>query len=246
MHFVAKSDGDRVALGFERHSCRVQHGAEEAGDVFTPTYRGSHAFELCRDGPRASVCWAKRERLPLSVVGVIPLSVDGFLLRPQFVDEIQAQLMRMPAGRFSEQGTLEKSLGDLLAGARHGNGDAEVGLDALVFAYKHIQDHAVDGVVRPIVGDDAHLTLLLVEAVYSALPLLMARRVPSQVVVQNGVEVFLQIDALGKAVSADQHIFTGLVDECGNARLALSRRSNPVIDSTRTLTGSDPRSPRAT
>ena len=128
---------------------------------------------------------------------------------------------------FAEQRALEQRLGDLLAGARHGDRDAEVALDALVLADEHIEDHAVDRVVRAVVGDDAHLALLLAEAVHAAFALLVARGVPGEVVVQHGIEVLLEVDAFGQAVGADQHVLAWLGDERGDARFALGGRQQP-------------------
>ena len=53
-------------------------------------------------------------------------------------------------------------------------------------------------------GDGATTSALLAEAVDAALALLVAGRVPGQVVVDDGVEVVLQVDALGQAVGGDQ------------------------------------------
>ncbi len=134
------------------------------------------------------------------------------------------ELLRAGAGSFAEQRALEQRLGDLLAGAGHRDGDAEVALDALVLADQHIEDHAVDGIVRAVVGDDADLGLLLAEAVHPAFALLVARRVPGQVVMQHGVEVLLEVDALGQAVGADQHVLARLGDQAGDACFALGGR----------------------
>ena len=133
------------------------------------------------------------------------------------------------AGLLPEQRAFEQRLGDLLAGARHGDGDAEVALDALVLADQDIEDHAVDRVVRAVVGDDADLGLLLPEAVDAPFALLVAGGVPGQVVVQDGVEVLLEVDALGQAVGADEHILARLghqVRRCApRARRAAAARS---------------------
>src|SRR5690606_40950300 len=55
------------------------------------------------------------------------------------------------------------------------------------------------------------------EAVDSAFPLLVASRVPGEVVVDDAVEVLLQVDALGEAVGRDQ-----------DATLALAQRVHAV------------------
>ena len=73
-----------------------------------------------------------------------------------------------------------------------------------MLAEQHVEDDAVDAVVAAVEGDDADDVALLAEAVDAALALLVAGGVPGQVVVDDGVEVLLQVDALGQAVGGDQ------------------------------------------
>ena len=77
--------------------------------------------------------------------------------------------------------------------------------DRLVLAEQHVEHDAVDPVVRAVEGDGAHGVGALAEAVDAALALLVAGRVPGQVVVDDGVEAVLEVDALGQAVGGDQH-----------------------------------------
>ena len=74
-----------------------------------------------------------------------------------------------------------------------------------MLADEDVEDHAVDRIVGAVVGDRPHLAFLLPEPVHPALALLVPRGVPRQVVVQHGVEVLLQVDALRQAVGAHEH-----------------------------------------
>ena len=71
-------------------------------------------------------------------------------------------------------------------------------------ADQHLQHDAVDAVVLAVVGDGAHGVGVLAEAVDAALALFVAGGVPGQVVVDDGGEAVLQVDALGQAVGGDE------------------------------------------
>ena len=138
------------------------------------------ARTLCSSAATASglsVCWAKRDRLAFSRSRALSHSAwIACFFGPRSSMKSSA-ICRPPGSRLlAEQRALEQRLGDLLAGTGHRDGDAEVALDALVLADQHIEDHAVDGVVGAVVGDDAHLGLLLTEAVDAAFALFVARR----------------------------------------------------------------------
>ena len=87
----------------------------------------------------------------------------------------------------------------------HGHGDAGGLADGLVLAQQDVEDDAVDLVVRAVEGDRADDVLGLAEPVDAALALLVAGGVPRQVVVHDGVELLLQVHALGQAVGGDEH-----------------------------------------
>ena len=89
----------------------------------------------------------------------------------------RGELIRVRARPLAKQRSLEQRLGNLLAGTRHRDGNAEVALDALVLADQYVEDDSIDGVVRSVVGHHPHLALLLPEAVHSTFALLVARRV---------------------------------------------------------------------
>jgi hypothetical protein len=72
--------------------------------------------------------------------------------------------------------------------------------------------------------DGAHHQGGLAVAVDAALALLVAGGVPREVVVDDGVEVLLEVDAFGEAVGGDEHAALGAVPR----RSTCSRRSSEV------------------
>ena len=68
-----------------------------------------------------------------------------------------------------------------------------------------VEHDAVDLVIDPVVGDDAHALARLPVAIDATLTLFVARRVPREVVVHHRIKVFLQIDPLAQTVSADEY-----------------------------------------
>lgn len=64
-----------------------------------------------------------------------------------------------------------------------------------MFADEYFEDLAVDAVVGPVQSDDLDLGALLAEPVDPAFALVVACRVPGQVVVDDRVEVVLEVDA---------------------------------------------------
>ena len=94
-HLVAQMDGDGLALGLDRNVRRLQHGVEEAGHILAAADGGAHALQLRRDGLRAQRVLGEAGAAGLlAVAGVLPLGVDGLLLRLEVVDEVERQLLR--------------------------------------------------------------------------------------------------------------------------------------------------------
>ena len=208
-----------------RHRGRLENGTEEARHVLTAADGATHALQFGGNGLRAKGVLSKtRPACLLAVAGAVPSPVNLSPCGIQVVDEIQAELTMVRARPFAEQRALEECLGNLFAGTGHRDRDTEIALDRLVLADQHFEDHAVDGVVGAVVGDDAHLALLLAEAVHASFALLVAGRIPGEVVVQHRVEVLLQVDALGETVGADEHELTRLPDQLRDPSLALGRR----------------------
>ena len=99
-----------------------------------------------------------------------------------------------------------EGLDHAVAAVGYRDGDAEWPCGSAVLAQQHVQDDAVDAVVLAVQGDGADDVRALAEPVDPAFALLVAGRVPGQVVVDDGLEVFLQVDAFGQAVGRDQHV----------------------------------------
>ena len=121
----------------------------------------------------------------------------------------QRALLRSPPALQQPLDDRVRHLGGRGLGDRHR--DAEVLPDLAVLLDQHLQDLAVDAVVLAVHGDDPDDVALLAVAVDAALALVVARRVPRQVVVDDGVEVVLEVDALGQAVGGDQDPARGRV-----------------------------------
>ena len=71
-------------------------------------------------------------------------------------------------------------------------------------ADQDVEDDAVDAVVLAVVGDGADGGGVLAEPVDAAFALFVAGGVPGEVVVDDGGEALLQVDAFGQAVGGDQ------------------------------------------
>ena len=71
---------------------------------------------------------------------------------------------------------------------------------------QHVEHDAVDAVVHPVDGDRPDGVVGLTEAVDAAFALFVAGGVPGEVVVHDGLEGFLQVDAFGQAVGGHQHV----------------------------------------
>ena len=104
--------------------------------------------------------------------------------------------------------------------------DPQRAADRLVLAEQDVKHDAVDLVVHAVVGQHPDDLGGLAVAVDSALTLFVAGRVPGEVVVDDRVEVVLEVDPLGQAVSADQHALRGL-GELEHPLLALRGGQRP-------------------
>ena len=115
-----------------------------------------------------------------------------------------------------------------------------------MLAQQHVEHDPVDRRVRAVEGDHADRRLGLAVAVDAALALLVAGRVPGEVVVDDGVEVLLEVDALGQAVGRDEHTPLVLAELRRRAPRARPAASVPVTASTSTSLPSASRRCRAT
>lgn len=82
-----------------------------------------------------------------------------------------------------------------------------------MLADENFEDQAVDAGVGVEERHRSDVLAGLSEAVHAALTLLVAGRVPGQVVVDDGTEVLLEVDALRQAVCSDQDVAATLVGQ---------------------------------
>ena len=94
----------------------------------------------------------------------------------------------------------------------HGHRHAQLLADAVGLAQDDFEHRAVDGVVGAVEQRGSHCLAGLAEAIDASLALLVARRVPREVVVDDRVEVVLQVDALRQAVGRDQEPAVGFAE----------------------------------
>jgi len=205
-----------------------ERGAHESGDIVGSSEAPAGGVHGLLDpvGADGELCEAGPARLLLSR-GAAPLGLEGPGLG------VEAQVERELLGLLAAQdNTLDEGGEDLVAAGRDRNAHAEVSADRVVLAEQDIEDDAVDTVVRAVEHEGADDLAGLAEAVHPALPLLVAGGVPGEVVVHHGLEVALQVDALGEAVGGDQHL-AALSRPLGEVRdpcRALLRREFPGDD----------------
>ena len=102
-------------------------------------------------------------------------------------------------------------------------GNAELLADLLRLAQNHLQHCTVDRIVGAIHQGRADRGAGLAKAVHAAFALLVASGIPRKVVMDHGVELFLQVDALGQAVGRDQQTTRGFAQRFDAALALLGR-----------------------
>jgi len=157
----------------------------------------------------------------LPIGGRLPLLVELFLLGLDVFFETW-QVLGSEIPFLAQKQALEDGLHHLFGIQGDGHGNAQGVADGAMLAQQHIQNDAVGAVIDPVIGEDAHLRLGLPEAVHTALALLVPGGVPGKVVMHDGVEVILEIDALAEAIGGDEHP-AACTSQFLDARLALGR-----------------------
>ena len=115
---------------------------------------------------------------------------------------------------------LEDGLHDERGVGGQGHGDAGGLADGFVLADEDIEDDTVDGVVDAVVGDGADGLGALPEPVDATFALFVPGGVPGEVVVDDGGEVVLQVDAFGEAVGGDEDAVAVVGAEVGDGGFA--------------------------
>ena len=142
--------------------------------------------------------------------GVLPLSLQGGEQALGFA-KVEGFL---PHGGLSpvfaaHQCGLDQGLVDAGVVFGQGHHHAQLFLDSLALAQDDFEHEAVDGVVLAVEHGAAHLGGLLAEAIHPAFALFVARGVPGQVVVDDGGEKVLEVDAFRKAIGGHQDAAVG-------------------------------------
>jgi len=107
-------DRDSLTIGLNRDSRRLQDRMEEAGDILAAADGGAHIAQFLSYRFRAKGCWAKRERLAFSRLGILPFGVQGFFLGFKFSMKGRASCWNARSF-FLEKSPFEQRFGNLLA-----------------------------------------------------------------------------------------------------------------------------------
>ena len=174
---------------------------------------------------------------PLAFDGPVPFLVERGLLGTENValEELELVDGRVVAPTPQEE-ALEDRFEDGVRVDRDRDGDAQRVADRPMLPQQDREDDPVDLVVETVERDDLDLALRLAVAVDAAFALLVAGRVPGEVVVDDRVEAVLEVDPLGQAVGRDEDAVLVLA----NSRTRASRSSaasSPVTASTATSLG---------
>ena len=128
--------------------------------------------------------------------GVLPVGVERGKLRGIEIVEVEFGLI-VGGAVFLEQSRLDEGEVDALGIGRERDEDAEFLADGFGFSQDDIEDESIDGIVLAVEHGGADFLGLLAEAVHAAFPLLVAGGIPREVVVDDGGEEVLEIDAFG-------------------------------------------------
>ena len=198
-----------VESGFVGDCAAVQlHGlCHKTAHVHTAADRVAHGSPFLSDlvGAEGGLC-EERVGAPFFFGDVFPLGIESCQLcaAKAGLDVEKIQLSATENFFATQHYALHQRLHGLLGGGRDRHGDAQRAADRAVFAQQHVEHDAVDRVVDAVVGQGTHGRGGLSVAVDAAFALFVAGRVPAQVVVHDGVEMILQVDAFAEAVGGDQ------------------------------------------
>ena len=132
----------------------------------------------------------------------------------------------------AEEHRLHERLGQRVPLVGHRHRHAQLFPDLLGLAEDDVEHGAVHRVVGTVDERGPYDLGPLAEAVDTPFPLLVAGRVPGQVVVDDGVEVLLEVDTLGEAVGRDEEPLLGLAEQSSTFSFRSSEVSSPVTTST--------------
>ena len=163
------------------------------------------------DGPADGIDFAAHGvgvDLRLGVVpAAAPLALGGLIhLLVQLVDArmLQGEPELLAVCAVVQQDPVDHRLDNLLRFDRHGHGDAESLPDGAGLPDQDAEHDQVDLVVGAVEQTGANGLLCLAVAIDPALALLQPVGVPGQVVVKDGIEPFLEVDAVAQAIGGDE------------------------------------------
>ena len=99
---------------------------------------------------------------------------------------------------------VHQSAGDGAALVRQRNGNAGSLADRVGLAQDDVENRSINGAIRRVEQHGSNDLRRLTEAIHATFPLLMTGRVPGQIVVDDGIEQGLEVDAFREAVGCDQ------------------------------------------
>src|SRR5579875_636687 len=147
--------------------------------------------------------------LGMFVIGAIFLLAFGaavpFLMQARYAlaGESQGKLL---SSRTPEQDVFDHRLDHLRGVGWNGNGDPEVPPDPFGLPDQNVKHSLVDFVVASPDCHAANFRLRLSEAIDAAFALFEAIGIPREIVVDDGVEFFLEIDALTQTIGRNKHV----------------------------------------
>ena len=112
---------------------------------------------------------------------------------------------------------------------RHWYLDAGLLFDRPRLPQDHIEHRAIDGIVLAVYQDRSDDLALLAKSIDTTFALLMPRRVPGQIVVNDRIEVRLEVDAFGEAIGRHKNTFLELAEGL-NLGLSILGRKRPSND----------------
>ena len=177
----------------ERRPQALGGRADETGDVVRSAEHGNGLAPFRENVVRPQPPLGEDRARPRHPVARVPPSLVHFVFH---VPEIELALLdRFGYAAAAQQNRLHNGVHDLVAVGRQGHGHAQLLADLGCLAQDHLEHGAVHGVVFAVEHQRAHRGRRLPETIGAALALLVAGRVPGEIVMDHRIEPALQVDA---------------------------------------------------
>ena len=222
----------------QRSIKRRERIADEPLDITVPAENLSRLLELGGDvGALKSLLGKDRPILLLAIPRIRPHVVQGLQLRAAGVKLVK-EVRLMGIGLVLQQECLQQRFADTRVVRRHRHADAEFTADLGRLADNDIKHKSVHGILMAVEHHAAHFTARLSVAVNTPFALLVPRRIPDHVVMNDRVKPMLEVDALRQAVRGDKDALRTFGQLIHN-RFAFSRgdfaRHRPHLDALRRI-----------